>query len=69
MFRNPPRKNGFSTIISWCANEVPKKARAAGFFKSAARIEELRKTKDLDVSQGRENYQALMLWLQPEVAP
>ncbi len=51
------------------AVEFLKKAKAAGFFQSAARIEEMRKDKDLDALRGRQDFQALMLSLQPKGIP
>jgi serine/threonine protein kinase len=41
------------------AVEFLKKAKAAGFFKSAAQFEEMRKDKDLDVLRGRQDFQEL----------
>jgi tetratricopeptide (TPR) repeat protein len=51
------------------AIEFLRKARAAGFFKSAAAVEEMRKDKDLDAVRERRDFQELFPEQRPKEAP
>jgi hypothetical protein len=48
---------------------LAKKGGAAGLFETAARIEEVRQEKDLDVLPRRWDFQELFLKLQPKATP
>jgi hypothetical protein len=51
------------------AVEFLKKAKDAGFFKSAAAVENMKKDNDLDALHGRKDFQTLLLSLEPKSQP